>query len=99
MGTDADFKLDRLMAKASDFQGKHDVDEARDGKVIVKRRRPSILVQGGASTKRHRVDDGRIFRQGTGVYQLQERLAHIGVLFRSRRWSSAPESRRAQEMA
>jgi hypothetical protein len=30
MGTDADFKLDRLMAKASDFQGKHDVDEARD---------------------------------------------------------------------
>jgi hypothetical protein len=34
MGTDADFKLDRLMAKASDFQGKHDVDEARDGKAM-----------------------------------------------------------------
>ena len=34
MGTDADFKLDRLMAKASDFQGNHDVDEARDGKAM-----------------------------------------------------------------
>jgi hypothetical protein len=31
---DADFKLDRLMAKASDFQGRHDVDEACDGKAM-----------------------------------------------------------------
>jgi hypothetical protein len=66
MGTDADFKLDRLMAKASDFQGKHDMDEARDGKAMWNGGGQALWSggarqQGGASTKRHRVDDGEPF--------------------------------------